>query len=259
MFKIFKYNLYDLLRSRWLLIYFLFFFASSFLLQYFSSNFSKALVSQLNVEISIVPLVSILFGTMYLYNAREFIELLLAQPLKRKTIFLGLYFGLSISLSLCYLLGNIISIIYFGSFREDMMSTAFYLLTGILLTFIFTAFSFILALKNENRIKGFGFAILAWLITVVLFDALYLMILMMFQDYPLEKVTIALTILNPVDLSRILVLLNLEISALLGYSGEVFNQFFGTTGGLCIATSSMLVWIIVPVLVFIRVINKKNF
>ena len=106
MYKIFKYSLLDLMRSRWLMIYFLFFLAASFVLFLFSTDSTKALLSLLNVEISIIPLVSILFGIMYYYNSREFTELLLAQPLKRNRIFLGMYLSLASSLSACFLLGT---------------------------------------------------------------------------------------------------------------------------------------------------------
>ena len=214
MFKIFKYSLLDLLRSRWLIFYFLFFLTSSFLLFYFSSNAAKALVSLLHVEVAIVPLVSIIFGVMYYYNSREFIELLLAQPLKRDTIFLGLYLSLSSSLAFCFVLGTGIPFIYFNTGFSDIGSFGYYLLTGVMLTYIFTAFAFLISLLNENRIKGFGLSILVWLYMVVVADGIFLLLLMYFQDYPLEKLTLALTILNPVDLSRVLVLLNLEISAL---------------------------------------------
>nr|WP_305069569.1 hypothetical protein [Flavobacterium covae] len=54
---------------------------SSFLLE---DNSSKGILTILNVILFTVPLVSILFATIYLYNSAEFIELLLSQPIKRK-------------------------------------------------------------------------------------------------------------------------------------------------------------------------------
>jgi Cu-processing system permease protein len=82
---------------------------------------------------------------------------------------------------------------------------------------------------------------------------------MAFQDYPLEKVSLILTLLNPVDLSRVLVLLKLEISALLGYSGALFNDFFGTAKGIGMAFLAMLIWIGIPVAAIVRLGNRKNF
>jgi Cu-processing system permease protein len=259
MFKIFKYSLIDLLRSRWLIIYFLFFLAASFILFLFSTDTTKALISLLNVEISIIPLVSILFGIMYYYNSREFTELLLAQPLKRRSIFLGMYLSLASSLAVCFLLGTSIPFIVFNNGLGDVISFGYYLLTGSLLTFIFTAFAFLLGLLNDNRVKGFGLSILVWLYLVVIYDGIFLLILMNFQDYPLEKPTLVMTMLNPVDLSRVLVLLNLGISALMGYSGAVFNSFFGSAVGLLIAFLSLIIWVIFPIWLFLRIAALRNF
>ena len=60
-----------------------------------SSN--KGLLTLLNVVLLVVPLMALLFSTIYLYNSAEFIELLTGQPVKRKTIWLSLYSGLALS------------------------------------------------------------------------------------------------------------------------------------------------------------------
>ena len=38
---------------------------------------------------------------------------------------------------------------------------------------IFTAVAFNIALSNENKIKGFGYAVLAWLFLAVIYDGLF--------------------------------------------------------------------------------------
>lgn len=259
MLKIVKYSLFDLLRSRWLLIYFLFFLVVSAMLFYFSGDPSKTMASLLNVEIAIVPLVSILFGVMYFYNSREFTILLLSQPLKRKTIFLGMYLGLALPLSLCFVLGSSIPLLWSDPEGLEPMAVFMYLISGILLSFIFTGLGFAIALWQDNRIRGFGLSILVWLYMLILFDGIFLYILMQFQDYPLEELSLVLTLLNPVDLSRVMVLLKLEIAALLGYSGAVFNDFFGTAKGIGMALGVMLLWVSVPVGLILRSGNRKNF
>ena len=96
MFKLLKYSFFDLIRSRWSLIYFLFYFISSISLLYLGGDLSKAMISMMNIIIILSPLISTLFGIMYYYNSREFIQLLLAQPVRRISIFAGQYLGLSI-------------------------------------------------------------------------------------------------------------------------------------------------------------------
>lgn len=80
-----------------------------------------------------------------------------------------------------------------------------------------------------------------------------------FSDYPLEKAAIALTLLNPIDMARVFILLKLDISALMGYTGAVFNQFFGTLHGMTISFLAMLIWILINFVFIYRIARKKDF
>jgi len=133
------------------------------------------------------------------------------------------------------------------------------LVVGSLLNFIFVALAFNIALSNDNKIKGFGYAILMWLFLAVIYDGLFLISLVVFNEYPLDKFSLLATMFNPIDLSRILVLLKLDISALLGYTGAVFKQFFGTNLGLVVSLFVMLLWIVFPVWRINFKLRKKDF
>ena len=133
------------------------------------------------------------------------------------------------------------------------------LITGTFLTFIFTALAFVIALRNENKIKGFGYAILLWLFMAVIYDGLFLMSLLYFEDYPLDKFSLFATMLNPIDLSRVLILLKLDISALLGYTGAVFQKFFGTSFGLVLSMVMLVIWVFVPTFFIWRIAKRKDF
>lgn len=214
----------------------------------------------MNVIIVLVPLIGTIFGVMYYYNSKEFTELLLAQPIKRSSIFLGQYLGVSVSLSLSLLLGIGIPFLLYGLTQSAAIwDFSLLLITGVFLTFIFTGIAFNISLSNENKIKGFGYAIMMWLFLAVIYDGLFLMALVMFEDYPLDKFSLIGTMFNPVDLSRTLILLKLDISALLGYTGAVFKQFFGTNQGLFISIFVLIIWVILPLLRIVHKSNKKDF
>ena len=149
---------------------------------------------------------------------------------------------------------------FYGVFVSgQIMSLVSLLISGVFLTFIFTSISFYIALVNENKLKGFGVAILVWLFMVFIYDGIVLLLLIFFQDYPLEKLAIIISLLNPVDLSRILVMLKLDISALMGYTGAVFSKFFGNNTGMFISISALTVWAIVPTFFILRKSVKKDF
>lgn len=260
MFKILKYSFFDLVRSRWSYVYFFFYLLLGCVLLFLNGDLSKAVITLMNVIIILVPLIGTIFGVMYFYNSKEFTELLLAQPVKRSSIFLGQYFGVAFSLALSLILGLGIPFSIYGLFQSGSVPEFMLLLiTGTFLTFIFTALAFNIGLYNENRIKGFSYAILLWLFMAVIYDGLFLMSLILFEAYPLDKLSIGATLLNPIDLSRILILLKLDISALLGYTGAVFQNLFGTSMGFFLSFSALFIWFLIPTWNIYRKSVKKDF
>ena len=260
MFKILKYSFYDLIRSRWSYVYFIFYLLLSSVLLFLNHDLSKAIITLMNVVVILVPLIGTIFGVMYYYNSKEFTELLLAQPVKRSFIFLGQFFGIATSLSMSLILGLGIPFIFYGLFQSNAIWNFSLLLTsGIFLTFIFTALAFNIALSNENKIKGFGYAILLWLFLAVIYDGVFLLLLVLMEDYPLDKFALITSLLNPIDLSRILILLKLDISELLGYTRAVFKKFFGTDFGFLVSFLALTLWVIFPVWRIVSVSKKKDF
>lgn len=260
MLKILKYSFFDLIRSRWSYVYLLFYLLLGFVLLFLNEDLSKAVITLMNVIIILVPLIGTIFGVMYYYDSKEFTELLLAQPIKRSSIFIGQYLGVSLSLVMSLVIGLGLPFIFYGLFESSaIFDFSLLLVTGSLLTFAFTAIAFNIALYNENKIKGFSYAILMWLFLAVIYDGLFLMFLLIFESYPLDKFSLIATMFNPIDLSRILILLKLDIAALLGYTGAIFKEFFGTNTGLVSALSALLVWVLLPIYNIYRKSKKKDF
>src|SRR5690606_16000091 len=260
MLKILKYSFYDLMRSRWSYVYFAFYLLLGVVLLFLNNDLSKAVITLMNIIIVLVPLIGTIFGVMYYYNSREFTELLLAQPLKRSSIFLGQYLGIALSLSMSLILGLGLPFVFYGLFKSTAIwDFSLLLVTGVFLTLIFTALAFNIALLNENKIKGFGYAVLMWLFLGIIYDGIFLMTLILYEEYPLDNASLIGTMLNPIDLSRTLILLKLDISALLGYTGAVFKRFFGTDFGLVVSFVALSLWVILPVLRILSISKKKDF
>lgn len=252
--KIIKYVMTDILRNRIVLLYTIFLFITSFSMFSLEDNTSKGLLSLLNIILIIVPLVSIIFSTIYVYNSAEFIELLVSQPLKRQTIWLSLFTGLASSLSLAFFIGAGIPIMLYQANEIGFMMIGM----GILLSIIFVAIAMLAVVKTRDKAKGIGVAILLWLYFSLLFDGLVLFLLFQFADYPLEKPMIGVTALNPVDLGRIMILLQMDVSAMMGYTGAIFKDFFGTFTGVIFSFSVMFLWVMVPVWFSTRKFNRKD-
>ena len=91
-----------------------------------------------------------------------------------------------------------------------------------------------------------------------MFDGFVLFLVFQFSDYPVEKLMVAVSMLNPLDLARIMILLKMDISALMGYTGAVFKDFFGTGMGLTLSFSVLVCWTIIPIWFSIRKFKTKD-
>lgn len=260
MHKVFKYTVFDLMRSKWTIIYFLFYLILTFSLLFFNNDISKSIISLMNIVLLLSPLMGILFGVTYYYNSRNFIIFLLSQPIPRTSIIKGQLSGLIFSLSLSIIAGIGIPFLYYGVFfSNNIFDFLILLLVGFFLSAIFTTLSYLCGVLNDNKIKGFGMAILLWLFLAIIYDGIFLILLIIFRDYPLEKFALILTFLNPIDLARILILLKLDISALMGYTGAIFKLFFNSSIGIIISMLALISWWMIFYWIILNVIKKKDF
>lgn len=258
--KILVYQLRDIARNRWVVAYAVVLMVLTETLFRLGGDGGRVVLSLMNVVVIFIPLVALTFGTLYLYNAREFIELLLAQPVSRGSMFAGLWGGLAAPLAGALVIGvGLPFLLHSGDGTVAAGSLLVLLGTGVLLTLAFSALAFLIALHFEDRARGFGTALLVWLAAAVVYDGLVLLAVTVFADYPLETPLLVLMLLNPLDLGRVLLLLDLDLAALMGYTGAVFRQFLGTNLGLGIATAALLAWTAVPLALGLRRFRRKDF
>jgi Cu-processing system permease protein len=254
MLKLSRYVLYDIFRSKIVIGYTLFLFLVSMSLFSMEEDSSKAMLSLLNIVLIVVPLISLIFSTIHYYNSYEFIELMLSQPISRTKILLSEYAGVSLSLLTAFLAGAGIPIFIY-SFDATGMAMLF---TGCALTMVFSSIAFFASVKSRDKARGIGAALLLWFYFALIYDGLILLILFSFSDYPLEKLTVLLSSLNPIDLGRIFIMLKMDISALMGYTGALYKDFFGSSSGILFTTGIMLLWAAIPLWLVIRSFKRKD-
>jgi len=252
--KVIKYVIYDILRNKFVMSYTLLLLLVSLAFFGFEADANKGLLSLLNIILMVVPLVSIIFTTIQFYNSYEFLELLSAQPIGRKTIFLSQYLGIGISLCLAFVIGvGLPTILLEGTTKGLTL-----ILCGLLLTLVFVSLALLASVCTKDKAKGIGIALAIWFYFSIVYDGFVLTALLSFSDYPLEKASLFFTTLNPSDLARIIILMKLDISALLGMTGAIFQQFFSSILGIFIAIALLILWIIVPAWRAWAIFNKKD-
>lgn len=252
--KIVKYVIIDILRNRIMIAYTLFLLLISLSVFNLEDNSEKGVLSLVNIVLIIVPLVSIIFSTIYVYNSSEFIELLVSQPLKRVSLWFSIYAGLALSLTLAFVVGVGVPVLLYSPTSSGLIM----ILTGTALSIIFVSIALLASVLTRDKAKGIGVAILLWFFFSLIYDGLVLFILFQFADYPMEKPMIALISLNPVDLARVLILLKLDISALMGYTGALFQSFFGANWGMIYSVFILFLWAVIPAWISSRKFNRKD-
>ena len=252
--KIARFILFDILKNKIVIFYTLLLFIISWSVLGLESNYTKATLSLLNVVLLVVPLVSIIFSTIYVYNSSQFIELLLSQPVPRVKVWFNIFVGLSTALVLAFLVGCGIPILLYSS-----IETGFSLIIiGVLLSVIFTSFAMLSAIISRDRAKGIGISIFIWMFFSIIYDGILLVLMFQFADYPIEGIMATVAAINPIGLSRIFVLLQLDVAAMLGQAGAIFRQVFGSGGGMVISIIILTIWTLVPFLWSLIMFNKKD-
>ncbi|MBW7870025.1 MAG: ABC transporter permease subunit [Flavobacteriia bacterium] len=252
--KIIKYVVSDILRNKIIIAYTIFLLLISFGLFVIEDVPEKSLMSMLTMNLTLIPLISTMFSTIYIYNSGEFIELLAAQPIKRKTLWFSIFISLALALSIAFFIGFGIPVLIFSANSIGITM----IITGIILSVIFVSISLFTAVYIKDKTKGIGAALLLWLFFTVVFDGLVLFLLFQFLDYPLENLIVVLSMLNPVDLVRIVSLMQMDVSALMGATTAVFKKTFTGMSGSFITYGVLLLWLIIPLYFSTRKFDKKD-
>lgn len=254
MHKVFKYTLIDLARNRFVLGYALLMLLVAQGLFVLEDDPTKALLSLVQVVMALVPLVALVFTVVYMYDTLEFTQLLAVQPIRRSAILGGQLLALALALLLAQALGLGLPLLVHSPTVAAMVLSV----SGSGLVLVFASLGALIALKQREKARGVGVALAIWFLFVLVYDALLLWLMFSFSDHPIEPFVVPLAGLNPIDLARIMVMLQVDLSAMMGYSGAIYKNFFGSATGTAVAGLIMLLWVAIPVLFAFRVFQRKD-
>lgn len=248
----------DLVRGRWLAAYAAVLALAADAMFRFTETPEQALLALSSVVLFVVPLVALTIGAMYVYAARDFTEVLLAQPLPRRSIALAQLAGFAAPVAAAALVGIVAPLLLH---RPDGLARLVALFGGtvVVLTATFAAIAQLVALRIDDRVRGLGVALACWIVLALLYDGLILLVVASLGDYPIERPVLALMVLNPIDLARLTLLVELDGAALLGYTGAVFHRFLGEGSGLAAAAALLAGWVALPSWLATRAFVRKDF
>ena len=260
MIKIFKYQTRDVMRSRLVIFYLLFFSLFTSLLFYFNSETSGVIANILSINVSFMPLLTLLYGTTFYYNSKGYILFMLTQPVKRANLVTGIWLGVAVPLVLSQLIGIAVPFLILANLdAESLPAIAALLSSSFFITLIFLALAFFIAILQDDKAKGFGLSITIWFLLALLYDGFILGISVFFADYPLELPLLIISSFNPIDLARIFCLIHLDASALMGYTGAIFQDYFQSITGSVVSLTALTLWTLMPLSGALYKFKKKDF
>ncbi len=223
-------------------------------------GFSRLTLSLMNLVLFIVPLTGLVLGVGSIAGSAETLPLLLAQPVSRGEILAGKYLGLAAALAVAQALGfgagGVVVALQAGPDQVE----GFVTLTGLslILGWLSLATSLAIASLLPDRVKALSVALLLWLLLVVAYDLAVLGATAIFQGVPLQAVLFPALLVNPVDLSRVLITMAVGSGALFGPTSAVLVKLLGGPGGVALGLAVLAIETAVPLAIAARVFRRRD-
>ena len=254
-FVVLRYELYNVLRSKWLYAYTALLALCTFGFAHVADDPRKAELSLISIINFIIPLVAVLFTT-YWYNSERFTELMLSQPVSRHKLFWSRIVAVFISLAVSLVFGLVLPLVMHDQKNAGML---WLFLGAMFLTVTFCSIGSLIATCAGDKMWGIGSAIGAWFYALFIHDALVLVILIRYRDYPLDILSSIACAINPIGLGRLGLLLHFDAPLLLGHSGAIIRKMVEDHLSYWALLPIALFWLFVPLLFSWRKFSRQDF
>lgn len=258
------------IRNKWTLLFAVVFGVLVVSISYFGiaaegfsgmENFTRTSASILNLVLYIVPLISLVMGTLSFTGDKGSTELLFSQPVTRAEVLLGKLSGLFFSVALSMLAGfaaagiPIVAV----SGDEGLLQYGFFVLLSLMLALIFLSIAIVVAAINQRKSKAFGISLFLWFFFVLFYDLLAIGGSTLFKGQSANTFLFLSLFGNPVDMVRVASLILLENATIFGAAGAALLRFLGgAASSIVLLTLSLLIWIVVPVMVSRWLLSKQD-
>jgi len=248
-------------RNRWLHSFVGLFALLTLIISYFGmvtsgysgfQDFTRTAASIISLGCFVIPLFALVLGVFSFLSNREYIELLVAQPVSRGQVLMGKYLGLVMTVAGSTLAGLgapgvIISLVigYEGAVKYGVV-----VLQSSILSMIFIGLSLLIVLAVKWRQLALGLAFGVWLFYELLYGVLMLGATLYFTPAFLKTFLLVGLLGNPIDITRVLSLLTVGSPHLFGPGGATLIKLTGSLGvTFAFAWMGLLLWIILPLLI----------
>jgi Cu-processing system permease protein len=257
-------------RNRWVVSFAVLFAGLTLAIAYFGmvtsgyagfQDFTRTAASLINAGGFLIPLFALVLGVFSLVTYPEYLELLVTQPVSRFRVLLGRYLGLSLTVLAAAALGFGLpgALIAMAAGTEGALCYLAVIGYLSLLALAFASIALLVALLARRRQIALGVALGVW----VFFELVYGVIMLATTLYLPAKVlqtTLLVGLLgNPVDLARVLSLLQVGGPHLFGPAGATLIKLAGSVPvATAVGLVGLFLWVIVPLFVATKLFQRQN-
>ena len=257
-------------RNRWVMSFAVLFALMTTLISYFGmitsgyagfQDFVRTAASLANLGGFVIPLFALLLGVFSFLSEREYLELLTTQPISRSRVLMGKIAGLCLTVLAASALGFGLpgAIIAMSIGTEGARAYLMVVIFCSLLAVVFVGLAVFIALVSQRRQIALGIAIGVWIFYELVYGMLMLGTTLYLPSKILGTSLLVGLIGNPVDIARVLSLLQVGGPHLFGPAGATLLKLAGSqTTATVIGLVGLIGWIVVPVGLSMRIFEKQD-
>ena len=257
------------LETRWLFGFAVAFAALVLGLSYFGlaqsreigfQGFGRVTLSLLNLVLLVVPLTGLMLGVASVAGDADALALLLAQPVSRDEVLAGKYLGLCAALTAAQALGfgggGVVIALMAGA--DQLPGYVALTALSFVLGWLSIACALWIGTAVGDRVRALSIALLGWFAAVVGYDLAVLGATSLLSGLPLESVLFPALLVNPIDLTRVLVTLAVGSGALFGPTSAVLAKWFGAGGGALLGAVVLVLETAIPLGLAVRAFRRRD-
>ncbi|MHB1051102.1 MAG: ABC transporter permease [Bacteroidota bacterium] len=224
-------------------------------------TFTRTSVSILNLVLYIVPLISLVMGTISFTGDKGSMELLYSQPVSRAEVMIGKILGLFFSITLSMISGFFVAgaLIATVNDAEGLIQYSMFVLLSLMLALVFLCIAVVVATMYRRKSKAFGVALFLWFFYVLFYDLIAVAGSVMFSGQSANRFLFLSLFGNPVDMVRVAGLIILDNVTIFGAAGAALLRFLGGSSvSIIVLTAAMILWVGIPVYISNRMLKKQD-
>lgn len=263
-----RHQLTLLARSKWLTAFGVLFTLLAILIAFLGDSastgfqgFNRMTASLLNLNLLLVPLLSLLLGSLFISGEKEDggLTLLLTYPIPFSSLMMGKYIGLFVAVwsVITFSYGAVFILIsLLGVLASLKVILLFYLYT-IFLLLIFLSLSVTVGLFSKSRFQALGISIILWAFFVLFYEFIIMGVSLIVSTQWIQMLVSISIFLNPVELIRVWAILSLDGASVFGpgfYDMTVWAS--GWLGTLMFAVS-VFFWGLFPLFISSVLVRRR--